>query len=49
MFPETIRAQNPNDISFGSAHPTPYTSQWAALSPLKIAPSHGRIWIMDPI
>ena len=22
----------------------PYTSQWAALSPLKIAPSHGGIW-----
>jgi len=43
----SIRAHNPNGISIGSAifaemtTECPYTLQWDAPSPLKIAPSHG--------
>jgi len=41
---------NPNGIAIGSAvfaqmtAECPYTLQWDALCPLKIAPSHGKIW-----
>jgi len=46
-----MRAQNPNGISIGSAvfaqmtAECPYTLQWFAHFPVKIAPPHGeRIW-----
>jgi len=50
MIPWPIRAHNPNGISIGAgvfAEMTakcPYTLQWDAPSPLKIAHSHGAIW-----
>jgi len=46
----SIRAHKLNGISIGSAvfaqmtAECPYTLQWDASFPLKIAPSHGRIW-----
>ena len=46
-FRGRIRAHNPNGISIGSAvfaqmtAECPYTLQWRAPLPLKIAPSHG--------
>ena len=55
-----IRANNPNGMSIGSAvfaqmtAECPYTLQWGAPSPLKIAPSHGgpgpqsNIWFLGP-
>jgi len=45
-------SHNPNSISIGSAvfaqltAECPHSLQWAALSPIKIAPSHGDL---DPI
>jgi len=58
-FLQNIRVHNPNDTSIGSAvlHSSPecpYTLQWAASSPLKIAPCHGasrppsNTWFLGP-
>jgi len=49
-FPRPIRSHNPKGISTGSAvfaqmtAECPYTLQWDAPFPLKIAPFHGGIW-----
>jgi len=51
-FLRPVRAHNPNGISIGSAvfaqmtAECPYTLQWDAPFPLKIAPSHGAIWTL---
>jgi len=50
-FLGSIRDHNPNSIPIGSAvyaqlmEKYPYTSQWADTSPIKIAASHGNIWL----
>ena len=50
-FVESTRAHNPKGISIGSAvyaqltEKHPYTSQRADISPIKIAASHGKIWL----
>jgi len=49
-IPWAMRTQNPNGTSISSAVfaqmtvKCPYTLQWFAHFPLKIAPSHGMIW-----
>jgi len=53
MIPWAIQAHNPNRISIGSAVSAQmtaecfYTLQWDAPFPLKIAPTHGVIWIQS--